>query len=322
MRHFRSLDEIQLKNSCLTIGSFDGVHLGHQAILSAMVSAAQADEIPSVALTFHPHPSTVIPDRPPIKYLSSPEEKAAILGTLGIDYVVTHPFDEGLSRLGPGAFIDLVQGRLNFQSLWVGPDFAFGRRREGNLKFLEDLSLKRGFRLHVLSPIELDGRVVRSSLIREALQRGEVALVSAFLGRRYEIRGEVTGGEGRGRKLGFPTVNLSVWPDRALPATGVYACLARAEGKDALAVTNIGFRPTFEGDHRQPVVEAHLLDFEGELYSKEVSLAFVRRLRDEMRFSGPDELVRQIQADIKHARRILASELDARLVRGASDAAS
>ncbi len=308
MEHLRDLADISLAESYLTIGSFDGVHYGHQVIIRSLVSAAKPRLVPAVVLTFHPHPAVVLGNRPPIEYLSSPDEKATLIGELGADYVVTHKFDATFSLLGPGEFLDLVSERLNPLALWVGPDFGFGRERRGDIAYLQCASAERGFELHVVPQAQLGGQVVRSSRIREAVRRGDVVSASRFLGRPFALSGRVARGDGRGQALGFPTVNLSVWRERLLPGSGVYACVAEFEGRRALAVTNIGLRPTFDEGTQSPIVEAHLLDFEGDLYAKEVSLVFVARLRAERRFHQPEALIDQIQRDIRQARRILEPE--------------
>jgi riboflavin kinase/FMN adenylyltransferase len=203
------------------------------------------------------------------------------------------------------SFLDMLQERLGLASLWVGEDFALGHRREGNRLFLERASQERGFSLHVVSPVKVAGEVVSSTRVREALRAGDVGAASTYLGRPFTIPGTVIRGAGRGRTLGIPTANLRVWEERAFPAAGVYACMADFAGGRWKAVTNVGFRPTFDEGNLLPIVEAHVLDFQGELYEQEMKLSFIQRLRDERRFPGPEALVAQIREDAIMARQVL-----------------
>lgn len=307
MRHVGSLDDLQLAGSALTIGSFDGVHRGHQALIGALVQGARAAGLPSALLTFYPHPSVVLRGRKPAFYIDTPEEKAARLAALGVDHVITQPFDAALAAVSAEAFLDRLQARLGFRQLYVGEDFALGYRRQANVLFLEREAGARGFRLLVHPPVLVDGEVVSSTRVREALRSGDVARVARYLGRPFSIPGRVVRGVGRGRSLGIPTANLSIWEERAVPGAGVYACLAGVGRAETPAVINIGVRPTFEGQSAMPVVEAHLLDFDGDLYDQELRLAFIERLRDERRFEGPPALRAQIERDILRARVILNS---------------
>jgi riboflavin kinase/FMN adenylyltransferase len=307
MEHVRDLEQLHLEGCALTIGSFDGVHLGHQALIRALVGSARHTHLPAVVLTFFPHPSVVLRGRKPAFYITTPEEKAALLDELGVDYVVTQHFDRDLAAVTADAFLDWAQSHLAFRDLWVGEDFALGYRRQGNVPYLEEAGAARGFRLHVLAPVLIEGEVVSSTRVREALRSGDVARVASYLGRAFVVPGKVVKGAGRGRALNIPTANLSVLDERACPGSGVYACRAQVEGLQWMAVANIGLRPTFEGDGRVPVVEAHLLDFDGDLYGKEMRLTFIERLRDERRFPGPEALLEQIQRDILQARAILGS---------------
>lgn len=306
MEHHRSLDELSLANSRLTIGAFDGVHRGHQKIIEAMVGDTADGEVPTAVLTFYPHPSVVLHGRRPSFYLTSPEEKAELLAGQGVDVVVTQTFNEGLSKVEASIFLDRLERHLGFRSLWVGPDFALGHRREGNTHYLSKAAAERGFELHVVEPLRISGEVVSSTRIREALRSGDVGRAARYLGRWFEIPGTVIAGAGRGKELGIPTANLEVWDERAYPRKGVYACFARLADEWLPAVTNVGVRPTFEGDGGTPVVETHLLDFERDLYGQELRLRFIDRLRDERRFNGPEQLLAQVRRDIEVARSLLA----------------
>jgi riboflavin kinase/FMN adenylyltransferase len=303
MQHFDSLGAVLLDGAAVTIGAFDGVHRGHQKIIKEMLAADVKG--PIVVLTFYPHPSVVLHARKPPFYLSSPDEKAALLGDLGVDVVITQTFDEQLSKLAAGAFLDRLQRHLGMASLWVGEDFALGHQREGDVPYLRRQAGERGYALHVVDPFNLDGEVVSSTRIREALRSGDVGRAASYLGRWFSIPGTVMRGAGRGKQLGIPTANLDVWPERAFPRVGVYACFARVGREWVEAVTNVGLRPTFEQASGRPVIEAHLLDFEGDLYGEQITLSFVERLRDERKFDGAGPLLRQIEEDVVRARRTL-----------------
>jgi riboflavin kinase/FMN adenylyltransferase len=308
MRHVSDVTALSLPGSVLSIGSFDGVHLGHRALISRVVKAARRDGRPSVVLTFFPHPSVVLRGRQPALYINTPDEKAELLGSLGVDYVITQTFDAALSHLSADAFLDLLQTHLGMRALVVGEDFALGYRREGGRIFLEAVGPRRGFRLEIVPPLMLDGEPVSSTRVREALRSGDVRRAAAYLGRPFTLPGTVVRGVGRGRKLGIPTVNLGFWNERAYPAPGVYACWAEVNGSTHPAVTNIGMRPTFDDGLLHPVVESHLLDMTDDLYDRDVRLSFVDRLRDEQRFDGPAALAAQIARDIQKARDLLGAD--------------
>jgi riboflavin kinase/FMN adenylyltransferase len=311
MQHIYDLDTIHLEGCWLTIGSFDGVHLGHQTLVQNLVEDAHAAGFPSVALTFYPHPSAVLKSRRPTFYLTSPDEKATLLGEMGVDYVITQRFDWALSEVSAETFLDRLQAQLGFRHLWVGQDFAFGHQRQGDVTFLKAVSQRREFQLHLLSPIRIDNEIVSSTRIRQALREGDIQHATKLLGRHYVLPGKVVVGSSRGKNLGFPTANLLVEQERAIPSPGVYASTVEVLGQTFLAVSNIGVRPTFDDQQAIPSIETHLLDFNGDLYQHDIRLAFVARLRDERRFPNPDALITQIEKDILQARDILQSILEA-----------
>jgi len=307
MQHLKSIDDLQLESCELTIGSFDGIHIGHQAIIQQMKFVAAKSHAPVVVLTFHPHPSIVLRGNRPAFYINTPDEKATQLGALGVDFVITQRFDINLSKIKAADFLDWISRQLNFRGLWAGENFALGHQREGNRSYLEKASHTRGFELHIVEPMLEGGEIVSSTRVREALHSGDVSRVARYLGRYFAIPGKVVKGAGRGKELGIPTANLKIWNKRAYPGIGVYACMAKVGGKDYRAVTNIGVRPTFDEDRSEPIIEAHLLDFEGDMYGEEITLSFIERLRDERRFSGVDELLREIERDIHRAKSILSN---------------
>jgi riboflavin kinase/FMN adenylyltransferase len=321
MQHYCSLNDVHLQKVWLTIGSFDGVHKGHQAIVRKLTARAHTAGAPAVALTFHPHPSIVLHNRSSHYYLTSPEERASLLGEMGVDVVITHPFDLQVANLSAREFVQQLVLHLGLHHLCTGHDFALGRDREGDLSTLQKLGKEFGFSLNYIRRIKVAGQVVSSSRIRSDLESGDIKMANRLLGRPYRVSGEVVRGDGRGYSLGFPTANLNVWAERALPKAGVYACLAEVGGNLWKSVANVGFRPTFSSDKQSgatpggqnaandqslsPVVETHLLDFQRDLYHEQISLSFIARLRDEKRFSRVQDLVDQVQQDIKRARRIL-----------------
>lgn len=304
MQHIYGLQDAKVSGAWLSIGSFDGVHLGHQSIIQKLTAGAHAADVPAVVLTFYPHPAVVLRGLSESFYLTTPEEKAELLGEMGVDLVITHPFNREVSQMTAEEFLGQLVEYLGLKQLWVGYDFSLGRDREGSLPKIIDIGMKSdfGFSVHEVSALYSSGEVVSSSRIRGLLEVGEVESAARLLGRSFSISGEVISGEGRGRTLGIPTANLRIPKERVVPSPGVYACLATHQGKAYRAVTNIGVRPTFEKMPVAPRVETHILDFDQDIYGDVLSLGFVGRLRGEMRFPSVDELVAQIKLDIESAR--------------------
>lgn len=306
MQHYSSLKQVTLPDSWLTIGSFDGVHRGHQALIKHLVDGAHAAGVKAVVLTFFPHPAAVLRNQGQAFYLTDPEERASLLGELGVDIVITQPFTLELARTSAHDFMVMAVDQLHPSQLLVGYDFALGRGREGTVERLAELGVGLGYHLEVIQPVQTNGDTVKSSQIRTWLAQGKVAKASELLGRPFSLSGNVVPGDGRGRLLGIPTANLEVWPWKVIPGPGVYACLATLGNQTWQAVTNIGVRPTFEAQPVLPRVETHLLDFSRDLYQSSLSLQFIKRLRDEQRFPNIESLVTQIQEDIRTARQILS----------------
>jgi riboflavin kinase/FMN adenylyltransferase len=303
----RDLTELTLSASVLTLGSFDGLHLGHQALIDRVVELARTEGFPSVVVTFYPHPSVVLRGRSPSFYITLPDEKAKLLTARGIDHVVIQHFDEALSHTPASDFLDRLEASLHFRHLCIGEDFALGHEREGNRAFLRKEADRRGYTLHVVPPVLIGGEIVSSTRVREALRGGNVARAATYLGRPFSLRGDVVRGAGRGRQLGVPTANLAIDHEQAYPGKGVYACWARLSDGSHPAVTNVGVRPTFGESLPRPIIETHVIDWEGDLYGGAIELAFVAHLRDERTFANPGELVRQIQTDIVRARDLLGT---------------
>ncbi len=294
------------KETVLTIGNFDGVHRGHQELIRIVVERARSIGADAAVLTFHPHPLSVLKPNIQVKRLNSQEERAELLASLGIDLLVMYPFTRETAQTSARDFVRALKEKLRMKELWVGPDFALGRNREGDIPRLKELGRELGFEVHVFPTFVWHGQAVHSTDIREMVSSGRVEAASELLGRPYRLSGQVVAGARRGKKIGFPTINVSPCPGHLMPATGVYAAWAViGDGSRYPAVVNVGRRPTFDGD--RIVVEAHLLDFVGEVYGWEVELWFHKRLRDEMKFPGVAELVEQIGRDIENARKILGA---------------
>jgi riboflavin kinase/FMN adenylyltransferase len=291
----------------VTVGNFDGVHRGHQSLVAEAVAEARARGGPAVALTFDPHPSRILsPDRAPSSLMTL-DQKAEALAALGIDRLAVLPFTFELSREPAAEFARRVlREALGARVVVVGEGFRFGRGREGDLALLTGLGRSLGFEVRGTRPVLHEGEPISSTRIREALARGAVGAAREMLGRPFFVVGGVVRGEGRGRTLGLPTANVEV-VNETLPARGVYACRCRileAGGESAWsAVVNIGHRPTFGGGRLS--VEAHLLDFEGDVYGRTLRVFFEERLREERAFPGPEALVSQIRDDIARARMLL-----------------
>jgi riboflavin kinase/FMN adenylyltransferase len=287
---------------CLAIGVFDGVHLGHQQIIRQTVSDARQHDALAVVVTFDCHPNTVVaPDRvPPQIYARS--QKLRAIESLGVDGLLEIPFNQAFSEKTGDTFIrELAHGFGKINSICVGADFVFGHRRSGNVSLLKTLGAELHFQVHGLAAVALDGQPVSSTRIREMIRAGNFDAASQMLGRPYAICGRVVEGDRMGRQLGFPTANLDL-TNLILPPKGVYSAVTKVNGQLYRAALNIGLRPTMASAKPQLRVEAHLLDFGGQLYGMEVELEMGLKLRDERRFGSPEELRAQIERDVAAVR--------------------
>ncbi|HXX21441.1 MAG TPA: bifunctional riboflavin kinase/FAD synthetase [Candidatus Acidoferrum sp.] len=288
------------KGTAVTIGNFDGVHLGHQKILRTLLDRARAADLTSAVLTFHPHPARVLRPAVAPALLETIDQRLAAIAELGIDAALVARFDTDLAKLGPEEFVRrFLVDSMRAQVVLIGGNFRFGHRQSGDAKLLADLGRQWGFEVEIVPPVEADGVVVSSSAIRNALREGKVEEARRMLGRPFALTGRIQAGTGQGRKLVVPTLNLAT-EQELLPRSGVYATEAVVSGRTYRAATNIGVRPTFDGS--RTTVESHLFDFNETLTDGGLEIRFWHRLRDERKFSSPAELRTQILRDIEQAK--------------------
>lgn len=304
---FTELSPQPYKNSCITIGNFDGVHRGHQAIIQRMVREADLGKRPVLVVTFFPSPADYFNGEETPYYLSSPQEKEEQLLQLGVDAVIVFKFNRGFANLTPEQFLLGLKENLGLATLVVGHDFALGKHRTGTLPVLRTIGDTLSFDVEVIPPVTNNAEEISSTRIRQDLDAGDVRSAALLLGRPYRINGVVSHGSDRGSRIGLPTANLIPWPKKKLPAIGVYATLMDLKGATYQGITNVGLRPTFE-TQEQPNIETHLLDFDGNIYGETVSLHFLEKIRDERKFSGVDELLAQIERDKVTASRIFNND--------------
>lgn len=296
-----------LAHSVLTIGNFDGLHLGHRKIISRVKERSKLAHGPSVVMTFDPHPRQVLFPDQDFKRLFTREDLQSQLDLLGIDELVLEPFSRALSQMSPEEFIhEYIMKPFNPKALVVGYDFSFGAHRSGTLQVLEKILQSFGVELEVIAPVKFNDEIISSTRIRRAVAEGEVDLAAKLLGRNFYVEGRVARGAGRGRTIGFPTANLDL-RSPLVPKLGVYAGWIYRKNQKFKAVANIGINPTFHSAGSPTKFEAHILDYEQDLYGENVTFEFHNRIRDEMKFSAVDQLVTQIKKDIVIARQSLAN---------------
>ncbi len=303
MIHVHSLAEVSLRQAWLAVGVFDGVHRGHQEIIRRLTSGAHAGQAPAVVITFDPHPASVLGPQE-VKCLTTPEERAGLLGSLGVDVVITYPFDRTVANTGALEFVTRLKQHLDLKHFLMGYDFALGKGREGNVKRLTEIGRELGYDVEVIPAVSDESGVISSTEIRKLVSLGNVAEAARLLGHSYSLHGPVVHGDGRGRRIHTPTANIEYPSQKIIPANGVYACWGYLGQEKYRALTNVGINPTFTPDKSKPNVEAYLLDLDRDLYGQDVRLDFVERLRDEIRFSSVDALISQIQADVDRGRAI------------------
>jgi riboflavin kinase/FMN adenylyltransferase len=301
----RPRDILWDQGTVVTVGTFDGVHRGHWAVLQEIRRRALAAGRRSVLVTFHPHPLQIVrpQDAPPL--LTTPVEKKEILAESGLDYAVFLSFTPELSQYTPRRFVEeILVDRLGVEELVIGYDHGFGRGRSGDAETLREIGADLGFEVDVVGPVHAGDEAISSTRIRGLVSRGDMPGAAAGLGRPYAIRGVVVKGEQRGRRLGFPTANLAGFPpEKLLPPAGIYAVRATTRQGVFPGALHLGPRPTFQG--APPSVEVHLMDFDGDLYGEEMRVDFIEHLRGVVRFDSPEALVRQLRADVDRAREVL-----------------
>ena len=292
------------KGTAVTIGVFDGVHLGHQSLLRRTMEEARARGLLSAVLTFRNHPRTVLTPGFQPRYLMDLDHRLKAMESLGLDRVVAITFTRAVSQLRAREFVTLLKDKLRMKVLVVGPDFALGSKREGDIAMLSELGGEMDFQVSCMDLVQEGDQVVSSTVIRDALAQGDVARARSLLSRPFNLSGQVVVGEKRGRILGFPTANLEVDAERALPADGIYATRARVKGTAMDSISYIGTNPTFDGVKRS--IEVYIFDFDGDLYGQRLSVDFITQVRGDARFSGPQELIDQMNRDVARAREVLA----------------
>ena len=302
MKIFHGTDNAAIsRGTVLTLGVFDGLHLGHQKIMETVVSRAKAVGAIPTAITFDPHPRAVLfPDSAP-PLLQTLDQRLANFEFLGIEQAIVIGFNKDFAAQDAEIFLrDIAHERLQAKEVYLGEGFAFGKNRGGNIELLKKMSVELGFYADEISEISLRGQRISSSKIRRLLADGKVNLVRRMLGRPYGIEGQIVRGDQRGRTIGFPTANLKP-RNRVVPKFGVYATATLIKNEWRRSITNVGVRPTFDGD-KEPSIETHIFDFDGDLYGEVLRVRFLHRLRDERKFNGINELKAQIQKDSNRAQ--------------------
>ncbi|MCJ7812688.1 bifunctional riboflavin kinase/FAD synthetase [bacterium] len=294
----------------MTVGTFDGIHLGHQYIIQELVRRSQEKKDRSVLVTFHPHPQSIIRQKNDSMQLLTPlDEKLTILENFNLDVVLIIPFTKKMLDMEPETFIhDVLVQHVGVYEFIIGYNHAFGRERRGDVELINALGKRYHFSVDVVNPVQVEGDIISSTKIRQMLSEGAVSKVNRYLGRNYRLEGVVKKGNNRGQKFGFPTANIDVIGEqKVIPKNGVYAVLVTIEGDQYLGMTNIGYRPTVDGKHLE--IEVHVHNFSGNLYHKHIQIEFIQRIRDEKQFESVDALVLQIERDRVSSIEMLSDDL-------------
>lgn len=294
------------QDTLLTIGVFDGIHVGHQQLIQKLKQKAFDSKLLPGVVTFDPHPRYVVTPGIELPCLTTPQEKIEILKKLGLEVIALITFTSDVANLSAREFLMKLKKHLKMKGLVIGPDFAMGHGREGNKDNLFSLSREIGFSLEILPAISINGDIISSTSIRKALTNGDLGKVTLLLGRPFALTGNVVKGDERGRLIGFPTANLKAEKDKTIPVDGIYITMVWIDGKPYNSVTSIGIRPTFGKKER--TVETYILDFSGDLYGQQLKVEFLERLRDEKKFSSAEELITKIAEDVKQARTFFATK--------------
>jgi riboflavin kinase/FMN adenylyltransferase len=291
----------------LTVGVFDGVHAGHRYLFRRLHRQAAKENLLSGVVTFNPHPQSFLHPARQLPRLSDLDDRIMILQQLGLSIVAVLTFTPKLAQLSAREFVAMLRKYLKMRGIMVGPDFVLGRGGEGNISLLRTLGDEMEFTVHVIPSFTIEGEVVSSTLIRQSLARGDMRRVEKLMGRRFYLKGKVVTSDKRGRLLGFPTANLDIKPQQALPDDGIYATITLVNGERFPSATNVGTRPTFGEGER--MVETYLLNYKGDLYGKQIMVEFVKKVRDERHFPSAEELVIQMGKDVQEVDAILAEDL-------------
>ncbi|MEC7835534.1 MAG: bifunctional riboflavin kinase/FAD synthetase [Chloroflexota bacterium] len=297
--------EKELQDSFITVGVFDGVHLGHKHLMEKLTESARKNRKSSGILTFKNHPATILNPKFQPNFLTSLETKLALLEATGVDFVSAITFDKAVAEFSAKDFLCLLKRELGMKGLVVGPDFQMGKNREAGVERLSDLGKEIGFTLEIIELQEQSGMEIRSTVIRNMISTGNMREASIMLGRLYSLRGLVITGMKRGRLLGFPTANITFDQEICIPANGIYATIAIVNGIRYPAATSIGTNPTFNG--KEQTVETYILDFDKDIYGEEITIEFYDRLRDELLFENVDDLLVQMKADISTVKKLTKS---------------
>ena len=295
------------KGTAVTIGTFDGVHRGHQYLFKSLKNAAASEGLLTCAIVFRNQPRSVLVRGAQVEYITPWEERRSLIKAQGVDHLVALDFTRELASIRAREFVEMLVVDLKMKALVVGPDFALGHRREGDIPALRVMGRELGFTVQVLEPRAVDGQPIRSRVLRKMISDGQVVDAAEMLGRSFSLRGVVVEGDRRGRGLGFPTANLALGEGILAPKHGIYATWADFRDEKRPSATSIGVRPTFGGGPR--FIEVYVMDFNGDLYGETIDVEFVRLLRDEQYFESVDALVRQMGMDVEQARAVLSNEV-------------
>jgi len=306
LKIFHSINEFHSdKKTIVTIGTFDGVHLGHAAILKKLTQNTQNETFESTVLTFFPHPRMVLQGKSDLKLLNTINEKIELLEKIGIDNLIIHPFDEKFAELDAEAFVStILVDQLRVQKIIIGYDHRFGKNRTANIDDLISFGTQYGFEVEQISAQEIDAISISSTKIRTALEEGDIQLANEYLGYSYFLSGTVVKGKQLGRTIGFPTANISLEEDyKLVPQNGVYVVRAEIDGKTIYGMMNIGFNPTVQG--KQKTIEVHLFDFDTDIYNRKIQVAILQRIRSEKKFESIELLTKQLEEDRNFSRNYL-----------------
>ena len=306
MELFQELNiEKKLQDSFVTVGVFDGVHLGHKYLMKRLIESARKNRKSAGIVTFKNHPATIINPEFQPNFLTNLETKLDLLKDTGVDFVAAITFNSALAEFSAKDFLDLLKSELGMKGLVVGPDFQMGKNREAGVDRLSSLGEEMGFTLEIIEVQEKSGTQIRSTAVRNLISMGDVKKASTMLGRGYSLQGCVITGIKRGRLLGFPTANLTIDQDICIPANGIYATVATVKGSRYPAATSVGTNPTFDG--KEQTIETYILDFDKDIYGEKISIEFFDRLRDELSFENVDDLLGQMKADVSTVKNLTKS---------------